>query len=119
MADFTLEDLERAEQVWREWEKRFGDSNSNNPNKFRGQINAAASRVRMIEAELKRTGLLPLTAQEVLENALDKRFPRARSREIVEFDGKIYQRIFIPLQFSRSRKTVKEWRKTWKLIDSH
>jgi hypothetical protein len=117
MADFTLEDLEHAEQVLGDWQKRFGDSNSNNPNKFRGQINAAVSMVEMIEADLKRTGLIPQTAQEVLENALDKLFPRARSREIVEFEGKMYQRIFTPLRFSRSRKTVTKWGKNWKLID--
>jgi hypothetical protein len=117
MADFTLEDLEHADQALREWQKRFADCDTNNPNEFRGQINAAASRVRMIETELKRTGLLPLTAQEALENVLDKRFPRARSRETVEFEGKMYQRIFTPVRFSRSRKTVTEWGKSWKLIE--
>jgi len=117
MSDFTLEDLERAREEQRVWEKRFGDDNSNNPNKYRGAINAARSQVRRIEAELKRSGVLPRTEHEILEAELDTRYPNARSREIVEYDGKKYQRIFTPLQFSRSRKTVMEWQRNWKLVE--
>ena len=117
MTDFTIEDLEQARQQLRQWEDRWAYSSANNPNKYRGPINAARSSVRIIEAELKRTGLLPRTPQEIIENVLDKRFPYARSREIVEYEGKKYQRTFTPLQFSRSRKTVTVWGKNWKLVE--
>jgi hypothetical protein len=117
MSDFTLEDLDQARQEQRLWEKRSADSNSNNPDRFRGQINAARARVRRIESELKRAGVLPLTQQEILEAELDRQFPNARSREIVEYEGKKYQRIFTPLQRSRSRKTVTEWGRSWRLVE--
>ena len=117
MTDFTIEDLEQAKQELRRWEDRWVYSSANNSYKYREPLNAARSSVRTIETELKRTGLLPRTPQEIIENALDKRFPNARSREIVEYEGEKYQRIFTPLQFSRSRKTVTEWGKNWKLVE--
>ena len=34
----------------------------------------------------------------------------------LEFEGKKYQRMFYPLQKSRSGKTVTEWGKSWSLV---
>ncbi len=44
---------------------------------------------------------------------LDKRYPKAESRQIVEFEGRRYQRRFTPVSKSLSGKTVKEWAKSW------
>jgi len=40
-------------------------------------------------------------------------FPEARSKEIVEYQGKYYQRRYVPLEKSRSRQTVTDWGKDW------
>ena len=44
---------------------------------------------------------------------LDRRFPKVRSREVVEHDGKRYIRRFTPLRVSNSGKTVMEWGRYW------
>ncbi|WP_123347210.1 MULTISPECIES: hypothetical protein [unclassified Enterobacter] len=74
-------------------------------------------------------GLIELTAEELasiewrkekekLELKLDLAFPNAQSKEVVDFEGKRYQRCFTPLRMSNSRKNVIEWLKSWKEIPS-
>jgi len=70
-------------------------------------------RVREIESPLKESGALPKTEHEKLESELDRLFPNARSKEIVEHEGRRYQRRFTPLERSRSRKSVTAWGKSW------
>ena len=50
---YTLEGLKRAQEDLKRWEEKWANSDSNNPNKFRGNINEARSRVRLIESVLK------------------------------------------------------------------
>ena len=110
---YTIEDLENARAELRRWDDAFADTSSNNPNKYRSQIRAAASEVRRIEAALKDAGVIPLTEHEKLERELDVAFPQAQSKEVVEYRGKKYQRWFSPAEKSNSGKTVHEWKKGW------
>jgi len=110
---YTLEDLENAREELRKWDDRFDRYTGNNPDKYQSDIRAARSKLRLIESELKRTGALPMTDEEKLHAALDMAFPEARSKEIVEYQGKRYQRRYFPLEKSRSRQTVTDWGKDW------
>jgi hypothetical protein len=112
---YTLEGLKRAQEDLDRWRDKWADSNSNNPNKFRGNINEARSRVRRIERVLKENGTIPLTPEEQINKDLDSKFPNARSKEIVEHNGKKYQLRFSPAVKSRSGR-VKEWDRTWELL---
>jgi hypothetical protein len=71
---------------------------------------------REIERYLKDLGVLELTDKEKLEKELDRAFPDAQSKEVVEYNGKKYMRRFFPIEKSRSRKTVKEWGKSWEPV---
>ena len=64
---------------------------------------------------MKTNGTLPLTVQEQLNKDLDAKFPNARSKDVVEFEGKRYQLRFSPAVKRRSGK-VKEWDRTWVLL---
>ena len=110
---YTLADLEAARAEVQGLTDAFANDTSNNPNKFRAATNAARSKVRLIEEYLKSSGALPMTDHEKLKRRLDAAHPNAKSKEIVEFEGKKYQRRFTPLEMSRSGKTVMEWDKEW------
>ena len=114
---YTLADLENARRELERWQERWADSSSNNPDKHEGAIRAARRLVREIEDALKDAGTIPLTEQERLEQELDRIFPSARSQEVVEFEGRRYQRIFFPLEKSRSRKRVTAWGQEWRLVN--
>jgi hypothetical protein len=113
MSHYTNEDLEHAKAELAEWQRRFDDYTGNNPNKHQASIRAARRKVREIEAALKESGIIPMADDEKLASTLDRLFPNARSREIVELDGQKYQRRFVPLEKSRSGKSVTAWAKYW------
>lgn len=113
---YTLEDLETAQHELEMWQGRWERYDGNNPNKYQADIRNAQSRVRRITDSLKANGVLERDEHESLEARLDKVFPNAQSKEIVEFEGNRYQRRFYPLRKSRSRKSVVEWGKSWDLI---
>ncbi|MCT2581149.1 MAG: hypothetical protein E5X23_08345 [Mesorhizobium sp.] len=118
MTTFTIDDLERAKANLERWTQSFDDYTGNNPDKYQSDIKSARVEVREIEAALKADGTIPLTEREKLENTLDRLFPNARSKEIVEHEGQRYERRFTPLERSRSRKTVTVWDRYWvKLSD--
>ncbi|CAE6770282.1 conserved hypothetical protein [Nitrospira defluvii] len=98
--------MEKARAELREWDDRFERYDGNNPDKYQSQIRSACRRVRNIEDELKRTGVIPLTEYEQLCAALDKAFPTARSKQIVEYQGKCYKKRYLPLDTSRPGKTL-------------
>jgi hypothetical protein len=116
MSPYTLDDLAKARADLTRWQDAQANSTSNNPDKHQGRINAAFKLVVQIEEELKRSGAIPLTPQESLEKAIDAAHPKAQSRDIVTFEGKRYQRIFTPIQKSRSGKSVTLWDKEWRLL---
>src|SRR3954462_3865377 len=111
MPEYTLTDLEKARETLAQWQERWANSSSNNPDKHEGHIREARRRVREIEEALKAGGQIPLTEQEQREARLDAAFPDAKSKQVVEFEGKKYQRIYFPIERSRSRKSVTEWGK--------
>lgn len=110
---YTLEEHEKAKAEIKKLTDRSDRYTGNNPDKYQSDIKIARSKLRTIEACLKKTGTLSSTNQERLERELDKAFPDASSKQIVEFEGKFYQRRFFPLEKSRSRETVTEWGKSW------
>jgi hypothetical protein len=62
-------------------------------------------------------GLLERSYKEKLERELNRIFPNAQSKEIVEHNGKKYRRRYWPLEKNRSGKTVKEWDKSWVMVE--
>ncbi len=113
---YTSEDLEKANAELALWEKRWDNYSGNNPNKYQSDIRLCRGRVRMISDYLKRSGELEMSLQEKLNAELDRAFPNAQSKEIVEYQGEKYQRRFYPLEKSRSRKSVTVWGKEWAKI---
>jgi hypothetical protein len=113
---YTIEDYEEARAELRRWDERWANYSGNNPDKYQADLKAARKKVRYIELYLKDAGILPLTEQELLERHLDTAFPKARSKEVVEFNGKKNCRRFFPMEMSRSRKTVTEWGKSWEEV---
>lgn len=112
----TLDDLHEAQaaldSVLRRWENYSG----NNPRKYDADIANARATVHVIEESLKSAGVLALSEQELRDRELDHLFPDVQSREIVEWNGKKYQRRFSPVSESLSGKTVKAWKKYWEEV---
>jgi len=101
----TIDDLQAAKADLERLTERDSMDTSGNPE----NIAAAWRWVYEIEKALKSAGALPRTEHEEMEFKLDKAFPAARSRHIVEFEGMRFQRRFRPLTKSRSDKTVSTW----------
>lgn len=115
---YTIEDLRQANAALDEVAERWSAAYSaNRPNPLDAEAKAAAEKVRHIEEDLKRRGLLPFTEHELLEESLNQRYPDAQSREVVVYNGKRYRRRFYPLELSKSGKRVKQWRKAWEPLD--
>lgn len=111
---YTMADLEKARAVLEAVHQRFDNYSGNNPDRYQSQMNAARREVRHIESALKAAGVIPLSAQEQLEQELDRLHPDAPSKTIVEHNGKRYQRWYYPAEKSNSGKTVHEWDKGWR-----
>ena len=101
---YTLEDLKKAESDLQDWQRRSDNYDGNNPNKYDSSLKQARAMVRMIKDQLKADGLLSMSESEQLSARLDAAFPYASSKEIVEFEGKKYQRMFYPLQKEPKRE---------------
>lgn len=110
---YTVHDLEEARANLKSWEDRFDRYSGNNPDKYQADIKAARRKVTAISNALKESGQIPLTEKEILEKALDAAFPNAKSKQIVEFQGRRFQRRFWPIEKSRSGKTVIDWERGW------
>ncbi len=114
----TIEDLRQANAALDEVAERWSAAYSENcTNPLDAEAKAAAEKVRHIEEDLRRRGLLPFTAHELLEESLDQRYPDAQSKEVVLYNGKRYRRRFYPLALSKSGKSVKQWVKKWEPLD--
>ena len=112
-----IDALARAQAQLTLVEERFANYDGNNPGKWRAHINVLRSTGRALEESLKTNGLFPLSEAETLWRRLDAAYPKARSRQVVEFEGRGYRCRFVPLEMSRSGKTVKEWSRTWEIAD--
>lgn len=113
MTDYTLSDHAKAVQDLARLNEKWENYSGNNPNKFRADIEAAKATLARVERALKDTGVLPRTAQEQRDAALDKAYPNALTRQIVEWEGQRFQKRYTPVATSRSGKTVLEWKGFW------
>ncbi|GHG28310.1 hypothetical protein ACFP76_07610 [Paracoccus aerius] len=114
----SIDDLDKAKADLANLEERDSMDTSGNPEKYHTRIQQARRHVREVEKALKAAGAIPYTDQERLEQQLDAAFPKARSKETVDFEGSRYRRQFKPLSKSRSGKTVTQWHPYWvKLAD--
>ena len=109
----TIEDLETARANLKKALDRWEAYDGYNPNKHRAAVADARVVVHELEAQLKAAGVLELSDHEKLCKALDERFPDAQSRQVVEHEGRKYQRKFTPVATSLSGKSVKAWNGTW------
>jgi hypothetical protein len=114
---YTLDDLAVAIKSLRDWQDKFDRYTGNNPDKYQSDIKAARRLVRLIENSLKSNGHLALSEHEAREKELDRVFPNAKSKEVVEYKGQKFQRKFWPLEKSNSGKNVKEWGRSWVAMD--
>lgn len=110
---YSMKDLEEAREALATWRRRAENDSSNNPNKYQADITEAFIRVNEIEEHLKKTGEIPMSDIELLRAELDAKYPDAKSKDVVEHDGRRFQRRFFPLAKSASGKTVLLWGKTW------
>lgn len=68
-----------------------------------------------ILAELKTQGILPLTTVEKVHSELNTLHKRTKNLDVVEYQGKKYQRRYTPLKLTKSGKMVQRWAKFWLL----
>ena len=112
---YTLEDLERE----RNWDSGFGP---NNPGAERRKLREHNARLKAIETYLIETGVLakppPIekSPEEKLGEELDRLYPNAKSKTIVDYNGEKYQIRYYPRSKSNSGKTVHEWGHEWRLL---
>lgn len=115
----TIDDLQAAKAELERLQELDSMDTSGNPEKYHTRFAAARRQVHEIEKALKSAGAIPRTEHEEMEFKLDKAFPAAKSRDIVELEGTRFQRRFRPFTKSRSGKTVTTWDAYWtKLSES-
>ncbi|MBW5414756.1 hypothetical protein [Pseudomonas sp. MAG002Y] len=78
----------------------------------REEVDKAEAKLADVIAYLRVNGAMPKTPHEILEESLDLLYPEAASRQIVEYQGKRYQRRFKPLKRGKGGGVVK-WEKSW------
>lgn len=81
---------EAAEQAWERY-----DGNNPNPPALK-RLRAAAEALKCAIEVAKAAGAMERTEAELLAMALDKAHPKARSNEIVEYEGRKFKRKFVP-----------------------
>tara|TARA_R110000787_G_scaffold120437_1_gene231378 strand:- start:530 stop:889 length:360 start_codon:yes stop_codon:yes gene_type:complete len=109
----SKDDLEEAKKNLDRLEERDSMDTSGNPDKYTTRIRQARDEVHRITESLKRQGVIPYTKKELLTQKLDAVFPKARSKDIVEYEGKRFQKRFSPATKSRSGNTVYRWNIWW------
>jgi len=115
--EYTIADLEKAKKTYDYYLKLMGDYDGGNLHKYHAEVSRSGVKVTEIERSLKAAGILEMTEQERLDARLDKLYPYATSRRIIEYNGKKYQLRYYPLSASRSGKTVLEWGHEWRRLD--
>lgn len=111
--EFSESDLEWARQELLEYLKVSMDRLSEKDIQY--ELKKRQDRVVLIEERLKTLGLLPLSEEEKTWQALDKKFPLARSRDEVELEGIRYMRVFRPIEKNDEGKVL-EWAKGWRRL---
>lgn len=108
-----LEDLEAARVELANVQRRWDNYSGNNPDKYKTDIRQATEKVQSISDILKLAKIIALTPEEELFKVLDAAFPKAQSKEVVSYNGLLYERKFTPGGKSRSGKTVTSWLRSW------
>lgn len=111
---YTLDDLEAALAERSEVERRWSEYSGNNPNKFHSERHDAHMRVLRIEGELKRAGVIPYSGEELLAHELDRLYPDAPSRSIVEHGARRYQIRYLPNGLSRAGNVKGGYSHVWR-----
>ena len=115
---YTLDDYSAANAELAQLQQKQDNYSGNNPEKFRADIESMKVRLHLIETELKESGVLERTHAEIRDAKLDRAFPNAQSKQVVEWNGKKYIRRFRPVGKSISGKSVKEWSSFWEELPS-
>lgn len=76
-------------------------------------IRLVTKKVKMIEGDLKKRAIVMGIDMKTLHAELDRLFPDAKSKEIVEHEGRRYQRRFYPLTESIPAVRYSKWEGTW------
>lgn len=113
MTDYTLNDHAKAVQELARLHEKWENYSGNNPHKFRADIETAKATLARVERALKDIGVLSRTAQEERDATLDKAYPNALSRQIVQWEGQRFQKRYTSLATSLSGKTVRAWKGFW------
>lgn len=113
VSEFSEFDLTKAKERLLEYlEKSIGRLSEKG---VQDELKQLQGDVQLIEGRLKSLGLLPLTEDEKVWQALDEKFPSARSRDEVELDGVRYIRGFHPAEKNSEGKVIK-WDKSWRKL---
>lgn len=111
---YSLKDLKKAEDEHERIAKLWSDAYSKDkPNEYDFEAREATKRLQTIEQYLKASGVLAFSEHELIEETLNHKYPHAQSRDVVRYQGKRYQKQFIPLELSKTGKTVKKWGSKW------
>lgn len=103
---YTLADMEAAQTAVEAAESRTESTRHNNPNSGRAALRHARLELSLIVSDLRQRGIIPTpepTAKQQLDQALNKAFPNAQSREEVEHEGKRYRRRFVKAEYGWTR----------------
>ncbi|TCL38078.1 hypothetical protein EV210_10444 [Anaerospora hongkongensis] len=107
--NYTLADLEKAKVNIERLEKAWDNYSGNNPNKHHTSISMAREEVSRITYCLKLQGDISKTEQEILEDKLNRAFPNAQSKLVINFEEAKYQRQYC--------KIGGFWEDSWRKLD--
>lgn len=110
---YTLAVLEAALAHRKALSAQWGNYSGNNPNKGYADRHAAHMRALEIEEELKRCGVIPYTEQEQPTRELNRLYPDAASRSIVEHEGCFFQIRYTPNGHSLSGRVKGGYSSSW------
>jgi hypothetical protein len=113
---YTLADLEAAQQA-------EDSGRHNNPGRTARLNRKNAATIAEIRAALIEQGDLPPRQKfgaefesERIQAQLDRLYPNAESKSVVEYQGAKWKRRYWPIDTSRSGKTVYEWHGYWEKL---
>jgi hypothetical protein len=114
--DYNIEGLEAVRAKLAALEAKRDRDAMGNHNKYRPVIHAALLDVERIELKLKERGELPWTAEEILAHHLDRAYPDAMNKQVIEHQGKRYERCWIPVEHDIAGG-VSRWKGLWMKLD--
>lgn len=113
---FTVNDLEKAKQEVKLLEDEYRRSFGKDLGVLDAKHSAAAEHARLVEADLRRRGLIARTDAERLQNELDEIYPNALSKQTVAHKGLHYQIVYFKANPSGTGETAKKWNHKWIMV---